>query len=472
MAGNKGIVSAQFYKFSAANKTITFSNDYAGLDLGEITYITNIKNGVATVIYDPFDATKGGTLNGLTLTLAYNTTTMADTDPLQIITGFTPLNADPLPVKIVEGPDQVDDTALLQNISDNLDYLNLALDQNEGIQVNTRDVSIKKDTQGAIVPSDAVTPIIYTVKTSTDQLVIDTAGYQSISITLRTGPDWAGSVNFQGTNDPALGWNQITWLPHVTPSTPSNGGNPYIANATVNISIGCSTRFVRVFASAYTSGAFTVVAYLRQFPLSINGGMQNVPVSINNTATTNISLIGGGATQNASTLGAGGGAAGTAGTIVVSGHTSQTTNPPNAATSLQTNVPYPIGVGGREWPYIGALSGVFRYFTLDARGNLILGGDTAFRTPNLGGALEQSSAGTARGIGGVFNNIQGAQSLTVADVSQDFGDTHIMLLRQILTELKILNQQFAEMPNIMNNPSYELSEPQEFRNDPTFDANN
>ena len=119
MAGAKGIVSNQYYTFSAANKTITFSNDYAGLDLGEITYITNIKNGVATVIYDPFDATKGGTLSGLTLTLAYNTTTMADTDPLQVIVGFTPQNADPLPVRIVEGPDQVDDTNLLQNISDN-----------------------------------------------------------------------------------------------------------------------------------------------------------------------------------------------------------------------------------------------------------------------------------------------------------------------------------------------------------------
>jgi hypothetical protein len=147
----KGIVEGSNYKFNAANKTITFSSDYIGMSLSDITYITNIKSGVATVIYDPFDSTKGGVLNGLVLTLAYNTTSMSDSDPIQIIVGYTPKNADPQLVKIVEGPDQQDDTALLQNISDNLDYLNLALDQTEGIQVNTRDVSIKKDIQGAII---------------------------------------------------------------------------------------------------------------------------------------------------------------------------------------------------------------------------------------------------------------------------------------------------------------------------------
>ena len=102
MAGNKGIVANQYYTFNAANKTITFSRDYAGLDLAEITYITNIKNGIATVIYDPFDATKGGTLSGLTLTLAYNTTTMGNTDPLQIIATFNLVHCNCIIVLIVQ----------------------------------------------------------------------------------------------------------------------------------------------------------------------------------------------------------------------------------------------------------------------------------------------------------------------------------------------------------------------------------
>ena len=457
MAGNKGIVSAQFYTFSAANRTITFTNDYAGLDLGEITYITNIKNGVATVIYDPFDATKGGTLSGLTLTLAYDTTLMADTDPLQIITGFTPQNADPTPVRIVEGPDQIDDTALLQNISDNLDFLNLALDQNEGIQMNVRDSVTKKDVQGAIIPSDAVTPITYVVKSSADQLIIDTSGYQSISLTIRTNPDWNGSINVQGTNDLSLGWVQIPYLTSTLPSATINAGNSFIANATFNISIGCGTKFVRIYPSVYAAGGFTITANLRQFPLSINGGMQNVPVSINNTPNANVNISNVSFSGTSLTTSTGTGAT-TGTTILVSGF-----QPP-----VSTNVPYPIGIGGREQPYVGALGGLLRYITVDANGRYQIGGDTAFRTPNMGGVLEQSSAGTTRGIGGVLNNIQGAQSLTVADTNQNEGDTDNMLLKQILTELKILNQQFAELPTMINLPSYELSDPQEYRDDRTF----
>jgi hypothetical protein len=95
MAIAKGIVQGGNYTFSAANQTITFSSDYLGMSLSDITYITNIKSGVATVIYDPFDVAKGGVLNGLTLTLAYNTTLMSDSDPLQIIVGFTPSTATP-----------------------------------------------------------------------------------------------------------------------------------------------------------------------------------------------------------------------------------------------------------------------------------------------------------------------------------------------------------------------------------------
>ena len=43
-------------------------------------------------------------------------------------------------------------------------------------------------------------------------------------------------------------------------------------------------------------------------------------------------------------------------------------------------------------------------------------------------------------------------------------------MRQILTELKILNQNFAEMPNLLNQANFTISDPQEYRNDGDFDS--
>ena len=69
------------YTFDASAKTIT-SADFTSL--GEIALITNVTDNV--IIYNFADATKGATLAAGVLTLTYDTTTMSDTDELQIIT--------------------------------------------------------------------------------------------------------------------------------------------------------------------------------------------------------------------------------------------------------------------------------------------------------------------------------------------------------------------------------------------------
>ena len=456
MAGNKGIVSAQFYTFSAANRTITFTNDYAGLDLGEITYITNIKNGVATVIYDPFDATKGGTLSGLTLTLAYDTTLMANTDPLQIITGFTPLNADPTPVRIVEGPDEKDDTDLLNRIADSVDFLNLALDQSEGIQMNVREInSYKKDIENALVLSDTI-EIKYAIPANANPFssIIDTKGYQQIQWAAYAGQSWAVQ-NVQFSND-QQNWANVGFLAQAGSGTPQYVANSLGSSGACVFTTAVQGRYFRLQYWNQNSVILNFSIILRNAPLSLVGAGINITGVNSNTPPAAAGLNSTNSLQSV------------AGTFQVSGQLSPTQNPPNAVQTLQTTVPNPMGIGGREQPYIGVLAGVFRYLNVDGRGYLQIGGDTAFRTPNMGGALEQSSAGTTRGIGGVLNNIQGAQSLTVADTNQNEGDTDNMLLKQILTELKILNQQFAELPTMINLPSYELSDPQEYRDDRTF----
>ena len=69
------------YTFSAAAKQITFT-DYPSLKLDQILLITNVTDNI--IIYNFADPTAGGTLAGNVLTLGYDTTTMSNTDRLQI----------------------------------------------------------------------------------------------------------------------------------------------------------------------------------------------------------------------------------------------------------------------------------------------------------------------------------------------------------------------------------------------------
>ena len=70
------------YVFNKTAKTIVFS-DYTSIRLEGIKLITNVTAG--TIIYQFNSSTKLGTLSGNTVTLAYDTSAMADTDKLMII---------------------------------------------------------------------------------------------------------------------------------------------------------------------------------------------------------------------------------------------------------------------------------------------------------------------------------------------------------------------------------------------------
>lgn len=463
MALTKGIVSGGNYTFSAANRTITFSSDYIGMSLSDVTYITNIKSGVATVIYDPFDATKGGVLNGLVLTLAYNTTSMGDTDPLQIIVGFTPLNSDPTPVRIVEGSDQKDDTELLNRIADGVDFLNLSLDQTEGIQVNIRDANpARRDVNNAQVISDGV-QYTFTLSSLNGVATVDTSGYQSVEFFMfgLTGANLSGVIE---VSPDGVNWSGPPYfeLGTTTATGVANSGLTIAQGNTRRFVVSAISKFARLRIGTYTAGSVLVIATLKQTPLP-TGPYQNLPV--------NIITYGGTTVATAQQVDAAGNLA-SAGNFAVGSSYVGTTNRPNAASTLATGVPYPHAIGGREQPYIGALAGVFRHITVDGGGRYILGGDTPdtetrFQSKLASGAIPGIPP---RGVAGIPNNMVGAQSLTVADVSQDFGDTHIMLLRQILTELKILNQQFVEMPQMLNQANFTMSDPQEYRNNGDFDS--
>lgn len=117
----KGIVIPGDYAFNAASKTVTFSANYTGIALSDIMYITNVVEGI--VIYDPSTPTKVGSLTGLVLTLDYNTTSMADSDALQIIVGMNTLamlvsvGALPLPSGAATAANQLTEIAALTSIA-------------------------------------------------------------------------------------------------------------------------------------------------------------------------------------------------------------------------------------------------------------------------------------------------------------------------------------------------------------------
>lgn len=69
------------YTFNASAKTVTF-NGFTSIDLEKILVITNVTDNI--IIYNFADSTKGGTVATNVLTLTYDTTSMSNTDKLQI----------------------------------------------------------------------------------------------------------------------------------------------------------------------------------------------------------------------------------------------------------------------------------------------------------------------------------------------------------------------------------------------------
>jgi hypothetical protein len=69
------------YTFNAAARTVAL-NDYAAVDLEGLLLITNVTDNI--IVYNFADPTRGGGINSNVITLAYDTTTMSNSDALQI----------------------------------------------------------------------------------------------------------------------------------------------------------------------------------------------------------------------------------------------------------------------------------------------------------------------------------------------------------------------------------------------------
>lgn len=77
----KKLISNSGYVFNASAKTVTFS-DYTTIELEGVLLITNLADNL--IVYNFANPLLGGTVSGNVLTLTYDTSSMDDSDKLQI----------------------------------------------------------------------------------------------------------------------------------------------------------------------------------------------------------------------------------------------------------------------------------------------------------------------------------------------------------------------------------------------------
>ena len=302
--------------------------------------------------------------------------------------------------------------------SNTVDKLALAMDADTNTPLNVRfQGGIKLDPNLAIVQSDA--PVENRLDLALNAfVVIDTTGYNSLSITTQTMV-----ASFTTSNDGityvALNGNNLF-------ATPGSFGATLGINA--SMLLPCLCRYIKITAT--TAGVATY--YLRsvaQAAYQVNG--------------SNIAQI--------------------AGSTPVSG---------GIAGSFAVGASSGIGAISNYNPLLiagGDPAGLTRKLTMDQSGKLFAGNPVI---PN--GVASPTQAITA--LTGFNNQIP----LNVQDTAQSEGQSTVEILLQILTELKVLNQQMYELPRIMSSaqgisigiqavPMVQLGdEPTVLRNDPAI----
>jgi hypothetical protein len=293
-----------------------------------------------------------------------------------------------------------------------VDKISWAMDETNNAPLNIKlqpqNSGIKQDLSGAFILSDA--PQAVTVNQLIGGVtIIDTQGYSTLQIT--TG------VGFASTTGVGFSTDGITFTQ--APMMTGAGVFTTVLTANANYTIACVGRFARISATA--AGQFTYT--LRNIQAQIAG--QNL-VGINGVAVVPATAqIGVNVAQMAGTTTVTGGVAGTLGVggVNLVGVTSASN---------------PVIVGGVD-PL-----GASRRATTTMLGDLIAGNRTI---PTSNATLGTATTGnTPIAYAGYNNQIP----LSIQDVEQYEGQTHLELLAQLLQEVKIMNQQLYELPQVLS----------------------
>lgn len=251
-------------------------------------------------------------------------------------------------------------------------------------------VSLKQDAQGALVPSDAPAPFIWTSILASDILIIDTTGYESVIFHQQT----AGIVTPTISND-GINWVATTGIISAAPTA--------IVAATNAAGVWVWPVLARYMKFTGPASAVTAVIYLRQAPLNINAMIANDP--------TNLTQINGSAVVTA----------GVAGTLAVGG---------NIAVGVAPTA-NPLLIGGID------TAGLTRRLLTSPLGQLISGWVNQANT-YVPGAVFSS-------------NFEQMNAVATVDLTTIEGFSSLDILSMILLELKVLTTQMHQLPEILNN---------------------
>lgn len=271
---------------------------------------------------------------------------------------------------------------------------------------------LAKDVNGALINSDA--PISMQIKGAVgSSIIIDTQGYQTLSITTQTM-----TASVFGSND------QVSWgsIYGVIVGTQQVSNTNIVANTTM--AFPCLARYIKFAVS--TSGTATVYLRNQAYPVGY-ASFQALP----NNQSSNIAQIGGSATAST----------GVVGTMGVGGVTT-IGNTPVIAPNL-----------------IGAVDSAnkARAVTVDSSGRI---------NSNVGGV---DQTGVNRSLGGISPAYENITTLAVTELSQFEGQSFIELLAQILVELKISNYYMYNLPGLLSTGTTNsiADEPAAIRNEPS-----
>jgi hypothetical protein len=478
------------YSFDKTAKTVIFT-DYTTIRLDSILLITNVTDNI--IIYNFADATKGGTVLTNVLTLAYDTSSMDNGDKLLIYYDdvFDGKICQSASITIVSQGTAIDtsgygsmvaqvsgvwageiyfetsndgtfwdivyilsrDEVSLQDVIDQngtysikrsgrylryncqqilgtatinivgregeglsaTDMISFAMDRTQNLPLQVQlPKDLKQDASGALVYSDMQGPIYWNSSNAASPLVIDCTGYSVVTIQKNT----AGIVTPTFSND------GITFFGTLA----SNISSATTTAATIPTATGIYLIPVVGKYLKLTGPASSVQCYifLSITPFIQESTMINPPVNIVQIAGTNVTGSG-------------------AGTIGVGGPVAE------AAAALT----YPILTGGVDDTkgISAATTKLTRRALIDTIGRFQIGTTTG-QIPGT----HSSKALNEIGYLADYKNI-----LEVRDTQRIEGQLLGEIMLQVLTELKILNQQIYELPRLLKDGQVSPDEPEQFR---------
>lgn len=227
------------YTFDASAQTID-SADFTSLE--KILLITNVTDQI--IIYNFADSAKGGSLSSTTLTLEYDTTSMSDTDKLQIFVevanltqGTTPSDTQPVFASSLPLPTGASTSAKQDTIIGHVDGIEGLLTT---IDADTGNISTKIDTlAGAVVAGNVQVDVMSIPTTNVAQsgswTVTADAGVGLTDVATQTT---LATINTKLVSGTDIGDVTINNASGASAVNIQDGGNTITVDGTVGLAAG------------------------------------------------------------------------------------------------------------------------------------------------------------------------------------------------------------------------------------------